>query len=104
MNAIKIQSEKSLSKDYKSNHEIMTKDSVAESLLRNFDLLFTAFSIFTVFKTQILILVIFKYLFKNNIRNLNWSSKFKTESKKMSFKVIVLCKMSVLHNYLMTNF
>ena len=73
-------------------------------MLLTFDWFFTAFSIITVFKSKILILFIFKYLFKNNIRNLKWSSKTKTKSKNMSFESIVFCKMSVLHNYIKPHF
>ena len=71
----------------------MNKDSVT---LRTFDKLLTAF--FGAFGLKILILFIFKYFYKNNIRNLKWSSKLKTKTKKMSFKVTVFCNMSVLQN------
>ena len=88
-----------MSKDCKSNHGTMTNNHVAESLLPTFVSIFTASSFFTVFKSKNLFLFIYKHLLKNNIKNLKWSSKLKTISKKMRSEVLVFCKMTVLHNY-----
>ena len=83
---------KSLSKYCRSNHETMTNDNVADSLLLTFDWLLTAFSFSIVFKLKDLFLFIFKYLFKNNMKGPKWSSKLKTKRNRMRFKVIVFCK------------
>ena len=77
----------------------MTKDNVADRLLTDFWLTFYSLFFFTVFKSKNFFLFISKDLFKNNIKNLKWSSKLKTKRERMRFEVIMFCKISVLHNY-----
>ena len=74
----KIESEKKWSNDCHSNHETMAKDGVQELFLLTFDWIFIASSFFTVFKSKLLIL--FRCLFKNNIKYLKSSSKLKRKS------------------------
>ena len=68
----------------------MTNDDVAESL-------FTASTFLQYSNEKNLFLFLFKYLFKNHIKNLKWSSKLETKRKRIRFEVIVVCKIAVLH-------
>ena len=77
----------------------MTKDNVADRLLTDFWLTFYSLLFFYSIEIKKLFSVYIKYLFKNNIKNLKWSSKLKTKRERMRFEVIMFCKISVLHNY-----
>ena len=93
MNVNNIQSEESCQITAKVNMKQWPR-KVSQS---RFCWLFTAFSFFTVFKSKIQILFIFKNLFIKNIirKRLKRLSKLKTKSKKLSFEVIVFSNISM---------
>ena len=81
MNVINIQSEKSCQMTAKVTEEEWPRALLQSHFYWLLTDVFTAFSCFTLFKSKIVILYIFKYLFRNNIRNLKLISKQYKKSK-----------------------